>query len=221
MLVFSAFAFAVLLPLLSLALTNTLQHTNTPTHHMGDLHKLVLEGWDVPGVRRLLESPSVNVNRFDTEGFTGTRDNTHTRDAIHRVRSYTSIFAFARISSKALHQAVKSGNIDMVQVLLSDPRTDVNIASPLSRATPLHTSATYGRPEILRLLLEHKALVNATGKEAITPLHSAANKGMIECCKELLAHQADVDCASSSTCATPLHIAAKVCITAQDCLPHI
>jgi ankyrin repeat protein len=78
-----------------------------------------------------------------------------------------------------------------------------------TRIVDLHAAVGANVIDIVRrLLLEHKAAVNATDSEGNTPLHSAAFKCHADVVRLLLEHKADVKAADSDG-DTPLHLAAS------------
>ena len=58
--------------------------------------------------------------------------------------------------------------------------------------TPLHTAATFGDEEHLRVVLDHGAEINARDAAGRTPLHCAADLGRIEATIYLVCRGADV-----------------------------
>jgi ankyrin repeat protein len=88
-----------------------------------------------------------------------------------------------------IHDAVKNGNIDEVQWQL-DAGVDVNEESSKG-LTPLHYAASAGHNDIVELLIERGANVNATdsGKGA-TPLDYAHWRDHEEVIETLNAHNA-------------------------------
>jgi ankyrin repeat protein len=104
----------------------------------------------------------------------------------------------------ALHNAVESGSLEALKLLLSHG-ADVNALTEESW-TPLHAAAWNGRTEITKLLLSHGADVKCTIKNGSTALYLAAEFNYVESVRELLSHGADIDRASDSG-HTPLHIA--------------
>ena len=57
--------------------------------------------------------------------------------------------------------------------------------------TPLHTAAFFGKPDAVRLLIEHRHPVNVTNQYGYTPLNLAAEKNDSECVALLLEAGAD------------------------------
>jgi ankyrin repeat protein len=70
--------------------------------------------------------------------------------------------------------------------------------------TPLHFAV--GHPQIARMLLEHKADINAQSSEGHTPLHIASYHGSVDVAELLLRHGVDVN-ARDNAHSTPLHLA--------------
>ena len=84
--------------------------------------------------------------------------------------------------------AAKTGNLDQVQALLSS--VDVN-SQGVNGGTALHRAASYGRTEVVKLLLAHGADPNARDKSQNTPLHSAIATSQLEVVAVLLQRGAD------------------------------
>ena len=94
---------------------------------------------------------------------------------------------------KAFIQAVRMGNIDKVKGILNDknpPDTDL-IESKGNKDTPLHIAATHGYTEIVRILIEHGADLNAKDWFRSTPLHLAAAQNHTAVAVELIKRGAD------------------------------
>ena len=49
--------------------------------------------------------------------------------------------------------------------------------------TPLHEACNQGNLDIVKILIEHNADMNALGYQNNTPLHEAALNTKFECCK--------------------------------------
>ena len=62
-----------------------------------------------------------------------------------------------------------------------------------SAFTPLHLAARAGHPEVAKLLLDHKADINATNEDGRTPLHYASLSTNVAVLKLLLANHAEMN----------------------------
>ena len=88
-------------------------------------------------------------------------------------------------------------------------KPDMNADSYSDSDTPLHDAACNGHTEVVKILPEKKADVNARKRtdDAGTPLHTAAWNGHLEVVKMLLEKKADVNARKQSDGATPLFTA--------------
>lgn len=86
--------------------------------------------------------------------------------------------------------AASAGNLSVVKQALANGM-DPNTRDPKSGGTLLATTALMGHTEIVALLLEHGADVNARSKDGGTALHAAAFLGRVETVKLLLDKGAD------------------------------
>ncbi|KAM7388513.1 hypothetical protein PAMP_024683 [Pampus punctatissimus] len=91
--------------------------------------------------------------------------------------------------SSALHLAVHSGSVPIVQTLL-EKGLDPNRAGPKGQ-TPLHLAAQCNRSDLVGLLLRAGAQVNAVAQDGLTPLHLASREGHTETVIQLLQGKAD------------------------------
>ena len=90
-----------------------------------------------------------------------------------------------------LFTAVKKGDVAAVEALLKkDPRL-VGVADSAGN-TPLHVAVRAGKPSIAKVLLDHKADVNARTKRGVTPAHYAAAAGSRELLELLQKRGADL-----------------------------
>ena len=92
-----------------------------------------------------------------------------------------------------------------VAKLLIEHGSDIN--APEGTDSPLSRAAAKGRANMMQLLLEHDAKVNARDERDYTPLHYAAFYGHLDCIKLLLEHGADPN-AKSEGGDTPADLAA-------------
>ena len=91
--------------------------------------------------------------------------------------------------------------------LLLEHGADVNAMDVYDGDTPLHNAAGRGRVEVLCVLLEHVANVDAQDNQGRTPLHQAVGYGKAEVVRVLLEHGASIG-AQDNQGRTPLHQAA-------------
>jgi hypothetical protein len=108
-----------------------------------------------------------------------------------------------------LHWACKSGNMDLVQILIFF-KANLHIKSDGGR-TCMHTACAAGHHEVVQYLLKSGASVRdkatkAGGRGGETPLHIAAEAGDVEMCRILLDAGAEID-ARTDEGWTPLHVA--------------
>lgn len=85
------------------------------------------------------------------------------------------------ISTEPIHQASEKGDIEQVQLHISEG-TDINARDDRG-GTALHYAARNGHMDVANLLITNGADVNATGTTGGTPLHFASafgQKGMAE-----------------------------------------
>lgn len=75
-----------------------------------------------------------------------------------------------------LHDVAGEGHLAKAHLLLRH-EADLHVVDDEFRSTPLGFAARWGRPEMVRLLLEHGADPNAAGAEWATPLAWAVKKG--------------------------------------------
>lgn len=79
---------------------------------------------------------------------------------------------YARGGDRPVFHAVKSGNREIVKMLL-DRRVALNISFDDATGSPLDSAVAAGDPEIVRMLIKAKADVNYKMRGAVTALHTA------------------------------------------------
>ena len=108
-----------------------------------------------------------------------------------------------------LHSACRGGHLDMVRMLISEFKADMNIVDEFEN-TPLHVAAWYGKEDVaLALINEFGCDTNIRGCIGRTVLHSACEGGCVALVRTLIRdHNADVN-AQNYFKDTPLHSAAE------------
>ncbi len=106
-----------------------------------------------------------------------------------------------------LHVAVSGGALDIVAVL-AEAGADLEAASEVNGARPVHLAADLSDTEMLDLLLALGANPNARDAEGRTPLHRAAILGDQESVAVLIDNGANLEAVDERYGATPLSIAA-------------
>lgn len=90
----------------------------------------------------------------------------------------------------ALYYAVKGGKREMVADILT-AKPDLSFRYPVSNGNILYFATQVAPPDIVKLLVDAGADVNATDKDGTTPLMSAASRRDVDSVKYLLEHGAD------------------------------
>ncbi|MDR1303215.1 MAG: ankyrin repeat domain-containing protein [Puniceicoccales bacterium] len=112
----------------------------------------------------------------------------------------------------ALHLAAENNSLNRIRTLLNVAGINVNVAvveGPFKGYTALHLAAGKGHVEVVKLLLDAGADVNALDEEDCAALHLAAMKGHAEVVRALLrAPGADAN-ATDAYGRTALHLAAE------------
>lgn len=104
-----------------------------------------------------------------------------------------------------LSDAIERRDIERIQRMLS---TDPTLAKGGSRESPIHSAIVLGYDEIVKVLVDAGADVNAQfGTERETPLYWASREGRLSTVRLLIENGADVNKVSKGG-KTPLHVAA-------------
>ncbi len=109
-----------------------------------------------------------------------------------------------------LHKAAQTGDIEIVKMLVLK-EDKIHSKIPYLFNTPLHWAALNGHTDIVELLLNGGANVNAEDGRSYTPLHYATLIGHTSVVKILLAHNANIHAATEGGGETPLYCAAGGC----------
>jgi ankyrin repeat protein len=92
-----------------------------------------------------------------------------------------------------LHLAAFFGHKELAEQLIGRGAFVDARSTNAMKNTPLHAAAAGRKGQLVRLLLEHGAQVNATQEGGWTALHAAAQNGDREIVETLLAHGSDVN----------------------------
>jgi ankyrin repeat protein len=111
--------------------------------------------------------------------------------------------------NQQLFDAVENGHLDTVQRLVESHDLAIDARDARNdNGSALHIAAMFNQHHVARLLIRHKADINAINHDRHTPLHLAASYGHVETARVLLEHLAATDCMSIEFGSTPLHRAA-------------
>eukprot|EP00802_Teleaulax_amphioxeia_P019301 Tamp_19528.p1 GENE.Tamp_19528~~Tamp_19528.p1 ORF type:complete len:411 (+),score=83.58 Tamp_19528:98-1234(+) len=108
----------------------------------------------------------------------------------------------------ALHNASCSKCLDSVGALLRLGPECIHLKDK-DGWTSLHFAARFGRDDVVKMLLDHKADPNAQDRDGWTAIHNSARNGRIGCVQMLLSH-GNADLSKKTRYGeTPLHIACR------------
>ncbi|XP_055349680.1 transient receptor potential cation channel subfamily A member 1-like [Paramacrobiotus metropolitanus] len=107
------------------------------------------------------------------------------------IRHGASLTALSDTGEQPTHRAADAGSVDVLQYILQLP--DCPVEHLLSfkneeEATPLHYGVNSGNRDIVRILLEHGAPIDAQMFEQSTPLHLACARGFTDLVELMQAH---------------------------------
>jgi len=116
-------------------------------------------------------------------------------------------------------EAACNGDIKIIQTLIRQDTRLINVQSKEIKSTPLHFSAHRGYLDIVKLLLDAGADVNAEegNYSASTPLHWAASGGHLEVVKFLVENGAKLDVKGNWNNLTPFGWATIIRYEHGDC----
>ena len=99
-------------------------------------------------------------------------------------------------------EAVEQGNIEIVRLLID--RVDIN-----TRSTAVHTAILFGKDDILQLLIENGADINAKDNQGNSPIYIAVKNNEIRILRILIEKGADIN-AKNNLGQSPLHLAVEL-----------
>lgn len=138
-------------------------------NNIGEVRRLIKEGAKVDEVYPI-------VNSFD-DGYTAlliaARDGQAeiVRELLAAGANVNATDAIFKATP--LHKATYNGNLEILQILLAQPKIDVNVQGPLNGYTPLHDALWHGYAECAKLCVEAGARLDLKGHDGKTPLDIA------------------------------------------------
>lgn len=126
------------------------------------------------------------------------------------------LFVFSiPVLASAIHEAARKGDLKKVAELIENKPDLVNARITSTeegmeyKKTPLHLAVEFGHNDIVKLLLDKKADVNAKTAFGFTPLHFAAMKGRKEVADMLISKKCKLDIKNTFGI-TPIFMAASL-----------
>jgi ankyrin repeat protein len=143
------------------------------------------------------DRPKPNINATNNAGNTPLHFLMMRRDVpLDLLRAFiangANVNAENKYSLRPLQSACSWSEPELVKILLSGGIEDVDDPDE-NGGTALHTAAWAGSSACVRLLLDHNANINCTGKHGRSPLHLAAWKGNVDTINTLIEHGADLN----------------------------
>ncbi len=114
----------------------------------------------------------------------------------------SDVIAVNKQGETTLHLACKNGCFNSVKLICNF--LSVNVVDRDGK-TPLHVASSKGKQEIVQLLIDKEALIEATDNSGSTPLHLAVKNGEVSTVKCLLENGANVN-AQNNERRTVLHL---------------
>ncbi|XP_013417463.1 cortactin-binding protein 2 isoform X2 [Lingula anatina] len=137
---------------------------------------------------------SLEDQSLASPSLSSTTSSTNSSNAMSSTSSFTSsVLASQDGPSAQVLQLSYQGNSSELQKVLTENGLD--LTAEVDGKNALHLAVECGHFECLKLLLEHGANPNTSGKtDGLTPLHAAAKLGQYGCLKLLLDHHAKINC---------------------------
>lgn len=112
-----------------------------------------------------------------------------------------------------LHLAALGGNVDEVAELLNDG-FDVNALDPFRSTTALHDAVERGHIDVISILVDRGADVEAKNGSGYTPLHEAILAQKLDCCRRLIEKGANPNARTGNDWPL-LHVACEACTSIE------
>ena len=145
-------------------------------------------------VVKYLVSNNANTNIVDSDDLTPLHYSVKcgTKEIVEYMINNSNVNPSDKLGLRPLHYASRDNKIDFVNSLLQSNDIDVN-AQDVNGVGSLHFAARNGHTQIVKMLLDKKAQVDAKDNWHWTPLHFAADQGHDEIVKLLLSYKADIN----------------------------
>ncbi len=141
---------------------------------------------------KILIDRGANVNARDNSGFSPASYHTRSYKILALLLAHGAKIDMTRGSKDSDMLGNATESLESCRLLLSKG-FPVNVSSPSGR-TALHEACTHSTadtPEVIKLLLDHGAIVSKPDNLGNTPLHVAVSKGSVAAIRLLLARGAD------------------------------
>jgi ankyrin repeat protein len=173
----------------------------------------LLAAGDVESIRQMIEEDASLANARDTAGvsllmqamYRGQRDLANAIAAKKKLDVFeaaslgkmetladcrSTVNSYSADGFTPLHFACYFGSAEAARFLLENGAAVDAVATNPMRLMPLHSAASARNIDVVRLLLEHRAPVNARQHGGWVPLHAAAQNGDRAMAELLLGHDA-------------------------------
>jgi uncharacterized protein len=162
----------------------------------------LLQASDFEGLRRLLEQDPASSEARDRSGVS------LLMHSVYRGRRDLAELIATKKNALDIFEAASLGRLDILQSFMSDASA-VHSHSK-DGFTALHFACFFGPPQVVHLLLENGAAVDAVAANPmqVMPLHSAASARNLDAARLLLEHGAPVNARQQGGW-VPIHAAAQ------------
>ena len=123
-------------------------------------------------------------------------------------KDFLSGHDLVRNGNSPLHLAARNGNSLTVQALLQAGESIDTCYEPFNY-TALHEAAMSGHSNVIEVMLDHKANIEAGDTTRWTALHWAASEGHVDAVRMLCQRGANIEARNQTIDETPLHLAVR------------